>query len=157
MPSDTIIGEASVEMDAIKLQVTKQIPLNEWKKATDFDDSLSFTMSVPTGASETQLEFKFYPKGCSGSTLKSTAPSVFLYALEPEPPRKLAISWAGRFDQEGRKEGPVRLEEQESYYLRVEKRPVDRGAWSVGSGSCITEHVLGGFVCLFVCLMLVHR
>ena len=65
MPSVTNIGEAFVEMDTIKLQVTKKIPLNEWKKATDHDDSISFTVSVPTGASEWGLEFEFYPKGYS--------------------------------------------------------------------------------------------
>ena len=52
---------------------------------------------------------------------------------------------AGRFDQEGGREGPVRLEEQESYDLRVEKRPVEDG---FGVGGNITEHVIGGFVCL---------
>ena len=154
MPSVTNIGEASIEMDTLKLQVTKKIPLNKWKKATNPNDDIKFHVSVSTGASETRLEFQFYPKGCSDSTLDPLALPVFLYATEPEPPRKLAVSWAGRFDQEGGREGPVRLEEQQSYHLCVEKRPLKNGC---GVGGYITEHVIGGFVCLSSLLMLVHR
>ena len=114
-------------LDYIKLQVTKKIPLSDWKKATDRDDRIGFHVSVSTEASETRLDFQFYPKSCSGSTLNPMASSVHLYATEPEPPRKLAISWAGRFDQEGGRDGPVRLEKQDSYDLREEKRPVHCG------------------------------
>ena len=141
--SVTNIGQASTGVDTIKLQVTKKIPLNEWMKVTGPDDSIWFHVSVPTGASETLIKFHFYPKGCFGSTLNVTPPSVYAFVTQPKLPLQLAICWAGRFDREGGRDGSVRLEEQDSYDLSQERRPV--GGWGVGS--TITEHVIGGFVC----------
>ena len=127
----THIGEPSIEVDTIKLQVTKRIPLNEWKKATDPNDCIEFNVSVP-GGSQRLLKFQFYPKDAF----------VYADAMEPESPRKLAISWAGRFDQEGGRRGPVKLEEQGSYDLRVEKRQVD----GCGVGGSIREHAIGSML-----------